>query len=171
MCKTIKPILMLLFSLVASSAWADIGDVDTEGYSMVTRNQTSTIRVQDIQVTNVVEEGAECPENGRQARNANGAPLFCQSGVWKTALAGAKIRTVFSEFGNIANPHTGSPDVGLATCNADEIVIAGGGNCQNGGIAWLHTSGPHGNGWMANCYAGNHGDNPAQAIAICLSIR
>jgi hypothetical protein len=171
MRKTIKPILMLLFPLATSSAWSDVGDVDIEGYSMVVPNQTSTIRVQDVQVTNVVEEGDRCPENGRQARNANGTPLFCQSGVWKTALAGAKIRTVFSEFGNMVNPHTGKPDVGLATCNADEIVIAGGGNCQNGDKAWLHTSGPHGNGWMANCYAGNHGDNPAQAIAICLSIR
>jgi hypothetical protein len=43
------------------------------------------MRVQDIQITNVVVEDTACPENGRIARDANGTPLFCQSGRWSYA--------------------------------------------------------------------------------------
>jgi hypothetical protein len=120
MRKTIKLILMLLFSLMASSAWPDVGDVDTEGYSMVTRNQTSTIRVQDIQVTNVVEEGATCLENGRQARNANGTPLFCQSGVWRLAVP-------LPQYQIVSNYACGVDNL-IIPCPAGWQVVSGGGN-------------------------------------------
>jgi hypothetical protein len=151
MRKTIKFILMFLFSLVASPAWSDVGDVDTEGYSMVLPNQTSTIRVQDVQVTNVVEEGTRCPENGRQARDAEGAPLFCQSGVWKgqrpirtvtvtggrscyqtpayatcptgTTLVGGGYAIAGQEHGTSG---TNSPDVSKPFDSASWVVVAGG---------------------------------------------
>ncbi|MEJ2767514.1 hypothetical protein [Mycetohabitans sp. B46] len=130
MRKTIKLILMLSFSLVASSAWADIGDVDTEGYSMVIPNQTSTIRVQDIQVTNVVEEGAGCPENGRQARNANGAPLFCQSGVWKPAQSyqDTTMQVQDIQVTNIVEEGTKCPEKGRQARDANGAPLF----CQSG---------------------------------------
>lgn len=71
-----------------------------------------------------------------------------------------------SGFGNVVI--NGVPDAGLAMCNADEVVVGGGGGCENGLIAHLHLSAPSGNGWVANCYA-TDGDNPAQAYALCLS--
>ncbi|MCF2133273.1 MULTISPECIES: hypothetical protein [Mycetohabitans] len=125
MRKTIKLILVLLFSLVASSAWSDVGDVDTEGYSMVIPNQTSTIRVQDVQVTNVVEEGAGCPENGRQARNANGTPLFCQSGVWRLAVSLPQHQIPQYQ---IVSDYACGVDNLIISCPAGWQVISGGGN-------------------------------------------
>lgn len=54
---------MLMLSFVVSPVW-------------------STMRIDDIQIVNVVEEGAACSEKGRLALDANGAPLVCQSGRW-----------------------------------------------------------------------------------------
>jgi len=88
--------------------------------------------------------------------------------VWATQLATATIRVVTSPFGNVII--NGTPDAGVAMCNADEVVVGGGGQCQNGLVAWLHQSNPAGNGWVANCY-GSNGDNPARAYAVCLSKR
>jgi hypothetical protein len=83
MNKIISIILMLLFALVSIPAWSEIGRYTTA----TPTPQDGTMRVQDIQITNVVTEGTACPENGRMARDANGTPLFCQSGHWASATA------------------------------------------------------------------------------------
>ncbi|WP_338861439.1 hypothetical protein [Mycetohabitans rhizoxinica] len=83
MSRIISVILMLWFSLVSVPAWSDIGQYTTA----TPAPQEGTMRVQDIQITNVVAEDTACPENGRIARDANGTPLFCQSGRWSYATA------------------------------------------------------------------------------------
>lgn len=97
---------------------------------MVIPNQTSTIRVQDVQVTNVVEEGAGCPENGRQARNANGAPLFCQSGIWKPAQSylDSTMQAQDIQVTNVVEEGTKCPENGRQARNANGTPLF----CQSG---------------------------------------
>ncbi|MCG1041207.1 hypothetical protein KQH60_00940 [Mycetohabitans sp. B8] len=76
-------VLMLLFTLVSAPVWSDIGQYTTA----TSTPQDGVMRVQGIQITDIVAEDTACPENGRIARDANGTPLFCQSGRWSYATA------------------------------------------------------------------------------------
>ncbi|MCF2135412.1 MULTISPECIES: hypothetical protein [Mycetohabitans] len=83
MCRISAVILIFLFSLVSVPAWSDIGRYTTA----TPAPQDGVMRVQGIQITDIVAEDTACPENGRIARDANGTPLFCQSGRWSYATA------------------------------------------------------------------------------------
>lgn len=41
-----------------------------------------------LKIEGIAVEGTDCPEDGLESRTANGAPLYCQDGVWKTPDAG-----------------------------------------------------------------------------------
>lgn len=82
MYKIIAVILLLLFTLVSAPAWSE-----GRQYTTATPAPQGTMRVQDIQITNVVAENTACPEDGRMARDAHGTPLFCQSSRWFYATA------------------------------------------------------------------------------------
>lgn len=55
--------------------------------------------------------------------NFGSRTLFCQSGAWKEQFNKASFRTVTSPLGNIAG------DGAFAGCDAEELVIGGGGTC------------------------------------------
>ncbi|MCA7889717.1 shufflon system plasmid conjugative transfer pilus tip adhesin PilV [Burkholderia contaminans] len=151
---------------VQGSYLRSTGNAQVDGSLQVNGNNSSNGYVVSNQN---VTAGTACSPNGAMANSGSG-PLFCQSGVWHTGLGTASTRVVYSSFGNVPNAESGYPDAGYIACNADEIVVGGGGQCQNGLTSWLHTSAPSNNGWYANCF-GNNGDNPAQAYAVCLSTR
>lgn len=53
---------------------------------------------------------------------------------------------------------------------AMNIVIVGGGECQDPAHHFIHYSGPSGNGWSVNCFYTDpqYRDLPAEAHALCL---
>jgi hypothetical protein len=190
--KTFTVILGLMFSLVASSAWAwsRTERLETDGYFMVDTpaNQDNTMQAQDIQestiraiqdrtmrtqniqITDVVERGNACPENGRMARDAEGEPLFCKSGVWKSVgRPNITVRTAIGEL------YSSRASGGTAWCAESETVIAGGAHCKSrGGLSFLNHSHPEqsGNGWYAACgdiEPGEGGQLPITIWAMCAS--
>lgn len=113
-----------------------------------------------IQVNGVVTLGAACSPNGLIGRNSAGTILNCSSGVW---ISTYKPNIVVRDDGQWG------VDADTQYCNSDEVVISGGGDCQDPSRHFIHASFPSGNGWSVNCFAiPGASDAPAHAYAICL---
>lgn len=72
MSRIIAVILMLWFSLVSVPAWSVGGQYTTATPAL----QDGAMRVQGIQITDIVAEDTACTENDRIAKDANGTPLL-----------------------------------------------------------------------------------------------
>lgn len=113
--------------------------------------------------TITTSNGMSCAgiENGAIAKNPIGEILTCQSGSWR------KPQRI--EQPTIRDDGAFGPDDDFQTCNSDEIVVGGGGECMDPGRHFIHHSRPSGNGWYVNCYGvPGASDLPAKAFAICL---
>ena len=113
-----------------------------------------------LQLNTAVTQGASCSPNGLVGRDSNGTILNCSSGTWKAAYSPIITKRDDGAWG---------VDADIQSCNSDEVVIAGGGDCQDPAHHFIHNSSPNGNGWGVNCFAlPGYTDLPAHAYAICL---
>ncbi|WP_244370545.1 shufflon system plasmid conjugative transfer pilus tip adhesin PilV [Rahnella sp. ChDrAdgB13] len=95
--------------------------------------------------------GTYCDTWGAISRDASGAILSCQYGVWKSAGTNKTI------------VRTGSAKtVASVSCANNETLLGGGGSCDTGSDNRLKWSAPSGNGWSAACP-----DVTTYAYAIC----
>ncbi|MGE6101899.1 hypothetical protein ACLH0B_22090 [Aeromonas salmonicida] len=85
----------------------------------------------------------------------------CQSGSWKKPQ---KIEQPV-----IRDDGLFGPDADFQSCESDEIVVGGGGECMDPARHFIHDSRPYMNGWSINCFGvPGSSDLPAKAYAICL---
>lgn len=139
------------------------GNINAGGSLNATGGVNSNGRIttnEFLQLNRVAVQGAGCSPNGVVGRDANGTVLNCSSGTWKAA---------YNPIITVRDDGQWGSDADWQYCNSDEVVIAGGGDCQDPAHHFIHASSPSGNGWVVNCFAlPNYTDLPAHAFAICL---
>jgi len=89
--------------------------------------------------------------------------LFCQSEMWKRVY---KVEKPITRDDGISSDGAGDGAPDFQSCQEDEIVIGGGGQCLWNSFVFV--SRPLHNGWYHDCTSNGSGYAPAQAFAICL---
>jgi len=137
--------------------------VTSSGLIKASGNITSsaTVTGRYLQPTSTETAGTACSSSGLMAKDSSGFILSCQSNQWKRQFIPSVTIRDDGAFGS---------DVNTQLCNSDEVVIGGGGQCQDPSTHFIHYSAPSGNnGWSVNCFGlPGYADEPARAYAICL---
>ncbi|RUP52420.1 hypothetical protein BC936DRAFT_142211 [Jimgerdemannia flammicorona] len=115
-----------------------------------------------VQIDGVAKRGSDCSPKGLVGRDDDSVLLSCQFGVWQRA--GGNINTVIRYNSTIDLDWS----ISTVSCAANETVTGGGGSClRENGVAWFRRSFPHGNGWLADCYAWDDVMVTTEVWAIC----
>lgn len=129
-----------------------------------------------------MEAGATAAQDYVRFANQVRAPFYCDEN-------GNNCRTAISTGGgvdynscrDVRNYGSGPNYVSVATCNANEVMVSGGGRCgyrgsglgNDGDTGMLHASYPSGvRQWVIDCYRNDDaGDVVSEAIGVCCALR
>lgn len=105
--------------------------------------------------------GGACSSTGLISKDNAGFILSCQSGKWQRQ---------FNPAVTIRNDGVWAKNSDFQACNSDEVVVGGGGECEEPGGHYIHYSAPLNNGWSIDCYQSSSSgtDKGSLAYAICM---
>ena len=114
-----------------------------------------------FQPTSTVAVGGTCASTGLMSKDSAGFLLSCQSGKWQRQ---------FNPAVTIRNDGVWAKNSDFQACNSDEVVVGGGGECEEPGGHYIHYSAPLNNGWSIDCYQSSSSgtDKGSLAYAICM---
>lgn len=115
-----------------------------------------------FQPTSTVAVGGTCASTGLMSKDSDGFLLSCQSGKWQKQ---------FNPAVTIRNDGVWAKNSDFQACNSDEVVVGGGGQCEEPGSHYIHYSAPSNNGWSIDCFPSNPStgvDKGSLTYAICM---
>lgn len=115
-----------------------------------------------FQPTSTVAVGGTCASTGLMSKDSEGFLLSCQSGKWERQ---------FNPAVTIRNDGVWAKNSDFQACNSDEVVVGGGGQCEEPGSHYIHYSAPSNNGWSIDCFPSNPStgvDKGSLTYAICM---
>lgn len=119
------------------------------------------MKADNFQPTSTATVGGSCNYSGAISRDSSGFTLSCQSGKWQKQF----------------NPTVTMRDDGVwaansdhQACNSDEVIVGGGGQCEDPSHHFIHFSGPSGNGWSIDCFYTDpkYQDLGSRVYALCM---
>lgn len=115
-----------------------------------------------FQPTSTVAVGGTCASTGLMSKDSEGFLLSCQSGKWERQ---------FNPAVTIRNDGVWAKNSDFQACNSDEVVVGGGGQCEEPSSHYIHYSAPSNNGWSIDCFPSNPStgvDKGSLTYAICM---
>ncbi|WP_223539226.1 prepilin cleavage protein [Enterobacter sp. JBIWA003] len=146
----------ILGNLNVSASNTATGDIAASGNITA----TGTMKADNFQPTSTAVVGEACNYNGAISRDAAGFTLSCQSSKWQRQF----------------NPTVTLRDDGVwansdfQACNSDEVVVGGGGQCEDPAHHYIHYSAPSNNGWRIDCFCTSpeYKDLGSRTYALCM---
>ncbi len=147
-----------------------------------TASPTSTLQVAggiraakgDTSASNASQTGFSFEEDGDTGMFAEGGSAHTGSDLILKADGQAGITIKNGKYYGTPECFTVNGPAGLggstATCPAGTIMTSGGAFCDNGNVAYIHSSMPSGNGWTADCYGRDGNDHNVTAVAYCCKV-
>lgn len=134
-----------------------------EGSITASSNITSsgTVIGNIFQPTSVAVVGGACNSSGAISKDVAGYTLSCQSGKWDRQYKPSVI---------MRDDGVWAANSDFQSCNSDEVVVGGGGQCEDPAHHFIHFSAPMNNGWSIDCYYTDpqYKDLGSRVYALCM---
>lgn len=105
--------------------------------------------------------GSTCATIGEISKDAEGYTLSCQSGKWARQ---------YHPSVTMRDDGVWAANSDFQACNSDEVVVGGGGQCEDPSHHYIHYSAPINNGWSIDCFytSSEYKDLGSRAYALCM---
>ena len=122
---------------------------------------TGSAKADNFQPTSTAVVGNACNYSGAISRDSAGFTLSCQSGKWQRQ---------YNPVVTLRDDGVWATNSDFQACNSDEVVVGGGGQCEEPARHFIHYSAPSNNGWSIDCFytAPEYKDLGSRAYALCM---
>ena len=123
---------------------------------------SGNIKADNFQPTSTAIVGNPCDYSGAISRDGAGFTVSCQSGKWQRQ---------FTPVVTLRDDGVWGSNGDTQYCNSDEMVVGGGGQCEDPAHHFIHFSAPMGsNGWAIDCYFTDpqYKDLGSRVYALCM---
>ena len=122
---------------------------------------TGSAKADNFQPTSTAVVGNACNYSGAISRDSAGFTLSCQSGKWQRQ---------YNPVVTLRDDGVWATNSDFQACNSDEVVVGGGGQCEDPSKHFIHYSAPSNNGWSIDCFytAPEYKDLGSRAYALCM---
>jgi len=119
------------------------------------------VRADNFQPTSTAVVGGACNYSGAISRDAAGFTLSCQSNKWQRQ---------FNPTITMRDDGVWASNSDFQACNSDEVIVGGGGQCEDPAHHFIHFSGPSNNGWSVDCFYTDpqYKDLGTRTYALCM---
>ena len=122
---------------------------------------TGSAKADNFQPTSTAVVGNACNYSGAISRDSAGFTLSCQSGKWQRQ---------YNPVVTLRDDGVWAANSDFQACNSDEVVVGGGGQCEDPAHHFIHYSAPSNNGWSIDCYytSPEYKDLGSRVYALCM---
>ena len=122
---------------------------------------TGSAKADNFQPTSTAVVGNACNYSGAISRDSAGFTLSCQSGKWQRQ---------YNPVVTLRDDGVWAANSDFQACNSDEVVVGGGGQCEEPARHFIHYSAPSNNGWSIDCYytSPEYKDLGSRVYALCM---
>lgn len=122
---------------------------------------TGSAKADNFQPTSTAVVGNACNYSGAISRDSAGFTLSCQSGKWQRQ---------YNPVVTLRDDGVWAANSDFQACNSDEVVVGGGGQCEEPARHFIHYSAPLNNGWSIDCYytSPEYKDLGSRVYALCM---
>lgn len=119
------------------------------------------MRADHFEPTSTAVVGGACNYSGATSRDAAGFTVSCQSSKWQRQ---------FNPAVTVRDDGAWSANSDFQACNSDEVIVGGGGQCEDPAHHFIHASGPSNNGWSIDCFYTDpqYRDLGTRTYALCM---
>ena len=147
----------ILGNLNVSASNTATGDIAASGNITA----TGSAKADNFQPTSTAVVGNACNYSGAISRDSAGFTLSCQSGKWQRQ---------YNPVVTLRDDGVWATNTDFQACNSDEVVVGGGGQCEEPARHFIHYSAPSNNGWGIDCYytSPEYKDLGSRVYALCM---
>lgn len=111
--------------------------------------------------TSTAAVGGTCTTSGAISKDSEGYTLSCQSGKWARQYHPTVV---------MRDDGVWAANSDFQACNSDEVVVGGGGQCEDPSHHFIHYSAPTNNGWSIDCFytSPEYKDLGSRVYALCM---
>ena len=122
---------------------------------------TGSAKADNFQPTSTAVVGNACNYSGAISRDSAGFTLSCQSGKWQRQ---------YNPVVTLRDDGVWAANSDFQACNSDEVVVGGGGQCEEPARHFIHYSAPSNNGWSIDCFytSPEYKDLGSRVYALCM---
>ncbi|EPP7234713.1 hypothetical protein ACTOJ1_001692 [Shigella flexneri] len=144
-------------NLTVSASNTANGDISASGNITA----SGTAKADNFQPTSTAVVGNVCNYSGAISRDSAGFTLSCQSGKWQRQ---------YNPVVTLRDDGVWAANSDFQACNSDEVVVGGGGQCEDPAHHFIHYSAPSNNGWSIDCYytSPEYKDLGSRTYALCM---
>ena len=144
-------------NLTVSASNTANGDISASGNITA----SGTAKADNFQPTSTAVVGNACNYSGAISRDSAGFTLSCQSGKWQRQ---------FNPTVTLRDDGVWAANSDFQACNSDEVVVGGGGQCEDPSHHFIHYSAPSNNGWSIDCFytSPEYKDLGSRVYALCM---